>query len=178
MKRLFLVFMMSVFWVIGSAFASAQTYDIGVLGHLERCTDFYSYLNNYHYRIWREDNRYSAHHMYINSDDAVITSFFNGRLDAIFILKDGYSTDQGIKVGMTKSDVYRVYGSPDGLTGHGSKGYSGYQSIEYVSAQNEGLSFVFDGDDRVVLIRYQQNRHGNTTVMMDVASYGLLPHLY
>lgn len=155
--------------------ALARTEDVGVLEHLEECSDFYSYLNNYHYRIWYEDNRYLQHHMYINSDNTVIASFFNGRLDAIFIRKVGYSTDKGIQVGRTVNDVYHAYGEPDGLTGRGMRSYSGYRFIEYVSPENEGLSFVFDQSERVVLIRYQKNRHGNTRVIDDMEKYTIIP---
>jgi putative lipoprotein len=62
-----------------------------------------------------------------------------------------------------------------------SKGYdkdSGYYIGEYVGAHNRGLSFVFNKyTDKVVLIRYQQNRYGNSSVMSDVEKYTLLPYL-
>ncbi|WP_252895857.1 hypothetical protein [Veillonella rogosae] len=108
----------------------------------------------------------------------------------IYIIKPGYATNKGITVGMSRSDVedtygplvtYSIYQNPVEPYGEIEKGYgnySGYYVGEYVGAHNSGLSFVFNKyTNKVVLIRYQQNRHGNSRVMSDVDSYHLLPYL-
>lgn len=169
----------------------AHTDDSGVLGGLENNSDIYGYLNNYNYSLMLADHRYSHHDMYISSDKAVIVSLWGNRLQPdIYIKNPGYATNKGITVGMSRSDVEATYGplladsiyqTPSEPYGNISKGYdnySGYYVGEYVGAHNSGLSFVFNKyTDKVVLIRYQQNRHGNSGVMSDVKTYNLLPHL-
>lgn len=170
----------------------AHTDDSGVLGGLENNSDIYGYLNNYNYSLMLADHRYSRHDMYISSDKAVIVSLWGGnRLQPdIYIIKPGYATNKGITVGMSRSDVedtygplvtYSIYQNPVEPYGEIEKGYgnySGYYVGEYVGAHNSGLSFVFNKyTNKVVLIRYQQNRHGNSRVMSDVDSYHLLPYL-
>lgn len=137
------------------------------------------------------DHRYSRHDMYISSDKAVIVSLWGNRLQPdIYIIKPGYATNKGITVGMSRSDVEAEYGplveyssyqtplEPYGEISKGYDKYSGYYIGEYVGAHNSGLSFVFNKyTDKVVLIRYQQNRHGNSSVMSDVEKYTLLPYL-
>lgn len=47
--------------------------------------------------------------------------------------------------------------------------------LEYVSKENEGLSsLVKKKTNKIVLIMYQQNRHGNTFISQYVQDYGLL----
>lgn len=169
----------------------AHTDDSGVLGGLENNADIYGYLNNYNYSLFLADHRYGHHDMYISADKSVIVSIWGGptRPD-IFIVKPGYATNKGITVGMSRSNVeaaygplveYSIYQTPVEPYGEISKGYdkySGYYIGEYVGAHNSGLSFVFNKyTDKVVLIRYQQNRHGNSGVMSDVEKYTLLPYL-
>jgi putative lipoprotein len=169
----------------------AHTDDSGVLGGLENNSDIYGYLNNYNYSLMLADHRYSRHDMYISSDKAVIVSLWGNRLQPdIYIIKPGYATNKGITVGMSRSDVEAEYGplveyssyqtplEPYGEISKGYDKYSGYYIGEYVGAHNSGLSFVFNKyTDKVVLIRYQQNRHGNSSVMSDVEKYTLLPYL-
>ena len=169
----------------------AHTDDSGVLGGLENNSDIYGYLNNYNYSLMLADHRYSRHDMYISSDKAVIVSLWGNRLQPdIYIIKPGYATNKGITVGMSRSDVEAEYGplveyssyqtplDPYGEISKGYDKYSGYYIGEYVGAHNSGLSFVFNKyTDKVVLIRYQQNRHGNSSVMSDVEKYTLLPYL-
>ncbi len=169
----------------------AHTDDSGVLGGLENNSDIYGYLNNYNYSLMLADHRYSRHDMYISSDKAVIVSLWGNRLQPdIYIIKPGYATNKGITVGMSRSDVEAAYGplveyssyqtplEPYGEISKGYDKYSGYYIGEYVGAHNSGLSFVFNKyTDKVVLIRYQQNRHGNSSVMSDVEKYTLLPYL-
>ena len=137
------------------------------------------------------DHRYSHHDMYISADKAVIVSLWGNRLQPdIYIIKLGYATNKGITVGMSRSDVEAAYGpllkysiyqtptEPYGEISEGYDKYKGYYIGEYVGAHNSGLSFVFNKyTNKVVLIRYQQNRHGNSWVMSDVDSYHLLPYL-
>lgn len=154
-----------------------STDDAGVLAGLEDNTDLYNYLNYYNYHLWKSDHRWSIHDMYISSDDAVIIDTWNGRLGHIYILKPGYSTNKGIQLGMTYDDVINTYGYASLSTFYDSN-YAGYVYLEYASNENEGLSFVFNKyTEKVVLIRYQKNRHGNTMVSQDVKSYALLPTL-
>ena len=169
----------------------AHTDDSGVVGGLENNSDIYGYLNNYNYSLMLADHRYSRHDMYISSDKAVIVSLWGNRLQPdIYIIKPGYATNKGITVGMSRSDVEAEYGplveyssyqtplEPYGEISKGYDKYSGYYIGEYVGAHNSGLSFVFNKyTDKVVLIRYQQNRHGNSSVMSDVEKYTLLPYL-
>lgn len=169
----------------------AHTDDSGVLGGLENNSDIYGYLNNYNYSLMLADHRYSRHDIYISSDKAVIVSLWGNRLQPdIYIIKPGYATNKGITVGMSRSDVEAEYGplveyssyqtplEPYGEISKGYDKYSGYYIGEYVGAHNSGLSFVFNKyTDKVVLIRYQQNRHGNSSVMSDVEKYTLLPYL-
>ena len=169
----------------------AHTDDSGVLGGLENNPDIYGYLNNYNYSLMLADHRYSHHDMYISADKAVIVSLWGNRLQPdIYIIKLGYATNKGITVGMSRSDVEAAYGpllkysiyqtptEPYGETSEGYDKYKGYYIGEYVGAHNSGLSFVFNKyTNKVVLIRYQQNRHGNSWVMSDVDSYHLLPYL-
>lgn len=169
----------------------AHTDDSGVLGGLENNSDIYGYLNNYNYSLMLADHRYSRHDMYISSDKAVIVSLWSNRLQPdIYIIKPGYATNKGITVGMSRSDVEAEYGplveyssyqtplEPYGEISKGYDKYSGYYIGEYVGAYNSGLSFVFNKyTDKVALIRYQQNRHGNSGVMSDVEKYTLLPYL-
>lgn len=169
----------------------AHTDDSGVLGGLENNSDIYGYLNNYNYSLMLADHRYGHHDMYISADKSVIVSIWGGptRPD-IFIVKPGYATNKGITVGMSRSDVEAEYGplveyssyqtplEPYGEISKGYDKYSGYYIGEYVGAHNSGLSFVFNKyTDKVVLIRYQQSRHGNSGVMSDVEKYTLLPYL-
>ena len=169
----------------------AHTDDSGVLGSLENNPDIYGYLNNYNYSLMLADHRYSHHDMYISADNAVIVSLWGNRLQPdIYIIKPGYATNKGITVGMSRSDVEAAYGpllkysiyqtptEPYGEISEGYDKYKGYYIGEYVGAHNSGLSFVFyKYTDTVVLIRYQQNRHGNSRVMSDVERYNLLPYL-
>lgn len=55
---------------------------------------------------------------------------------------------------------------------------AGYMEVEYVSAQNGGLSFVVDQYTKIVkLIRYKRNRKGSTWALHDIKEYNLLPYL-
>lgn len=185
------ILLLSFFSVSLAQGVLAHTDDSGVLGGLENNSDIYGYLNNYNYSLMLADHRYSRHDMYISSDKAVIVSLWGNRLQPdIYIIKPGYATNKGITVGMSRSDVeaaygpleeYSIYQTPLEPYGEISKGYdkySGYYIGEYVGAHNSGLSFVFNKyTDKVVLIRYQQNRHGNSSVMSDVEKYTLLPYL-
>ncbi len=185
MKRILVLVLMLITMIFSSVNAAITT-DAGVLGGLERNSDLYSYLNMYHYRLWKSDHRFMEHDMYISQDDAVIVSIFNDRLDAIYILKPGYKTNKGIEVGMDLNAVKNVYGPiydwyeddshiGGNLIGNGQGKYRKYYGVEYVSKENSGLSFVISNDTyNVVLIRYQKNRHGNTHVFSDVESYNLL----
>lgn len=154
-----------------------STDDAGVLAGLENNTNLYNYLNYYHYHLWKADHRWSIHDMYISSDDAVIVDTWDGSLGHIYILKPGYSTNKGIQIGMSYQDVINTYGYATIVNGFNSN-YKGYVYVEYSSDKNEGLSFVFNRyTGKVVLIRYQKNRHGNTLVTSDIESYSLLPYL-
>lgn len=169
----------------------AHTDDSGVLGGLENNPDLYGYLNHYNYSLFLADHRYGHHDMYISADKSVIVSIGNSPIRPdIFIVKPGYATNKGITVGMSRSDVEATYGplveysiyqtpiEPYGELSEGYDKYSGYYIGEYVGAHNSGLSFVFNKyTDKVVLIRYQYDRHGNTTVLNDVKQYTLLPYL-
>ena len=47
--------------------------------------------------------------------------------------------------------------------------------LEYVSKENEGLSFLVEKKtNKIVLIMYQQNRHDNAFISQYVQDYGLL----
>lgn len=187
-SKLLLLF---VFSVSLAQCAIAHTDDSGVLGGLENNPDLYSYLNNYNYSLFLADHRYGHHDMYISADKSVIVSIGAAPIRPdIFIVKPGYATNKGITVGMSRSDVEATYGplveysiyqtpiEPYGEISEGYDKYSGYYIGEYVGAHNSGLSFVFNKyTDKVVLIRYQQNRHGNSGVMSDVEKYTLLPYL-
>ncbi len=184
----------TMFMILASLWGSvcyAMTDDAGVLGGLEKNDNLYNYLNMYHYRLWKADHRFSQHDMYISQDDAVIVSIFDDKLNAIFILKSGYQTNKGIEVGMTANDMIRgyvpVYEDSDytfdawhsqggQVVGNYDSNYAKYFSVEYISKENEGLDFIFDKyTGKIVLIRYQRNRHGNTRALDDVKSYILLP---
>ena len=175
-KILFFVTIIVLFNI--SEIANASTDDAKVLGGLSVETDLYAYLNGYNYRIWRSDHRYSIHDMYINKDDSVIVDVWNGRLGHVYIIKPNYTTDKGIAVGMNLQDIVNTYGQYDEVWKSNSKNYTGYVTIEYVSDSNEGLSFVLNKyTEKIVLIRYQENRHGNTLVMSDVERNNMLPYL-
>lgn len=183
--------LVSIFSISLAQGVMAHTDDSGVLGGLENNTDIYGYLNNYNYSLMLADHRYSRHDMYISSDKAVIVSLWGNRLQPdIYIIKPGYATNKGITVGMSRSDVEAAYGplveysiyqtpvEPYGEISEGYDKYTGYYIGEYVGTHNSGLSFVFNRyTDKVVLIRYQYDRHGNTTVLNDVKQYTLLPYL-
>ena len=170
----------------------AKTDDAGVLAGLESNSNMYSYLNHYHYSLWLADHRYSSHDMYISADQSVIISLWDYSTppSMIYITKPGYATNKGAMVGMTRSEVESLYGpllddtewgrpaEPYGDIYHGYDTYTGYYVGEYVGYHNEGLSFVFNKyTNRVVLIRYQRDRHGNSNVLSDVKEYNLLPYL-
>ena len=183
--------LVSIFSISLAQGIMAHTDDSGVLGGLENSHDIYGYLNNYNYSLMLADHRYSHHDMYISADNAVIVSLWGNRLQPdIYIIKSGYATNKGITVGMSRSTVeaaygplveYSIYQTPSEPYGELSEGYdkySGYYIGEYVGAHNSGLSFVFNKyTDKVVLIRYQYDRHGNTTVLNDVKQYTLLSYL-
>lgn len=178
------------FFMLSCNVSYAMTDNAGVLAGLENNNNLYNYLNMYHYRLWKADHRFSKHDMYISQDDSVIVSLFNDKLGAIYILKPGYKTNKGIEVGMNTNDMKYAYGgiydSMDSsldykqggcIDGYGDGNYTGYYAVEYVSEKNEGLTFIIDRYvDRIVLIRYQENRHGNTHALGDVKSYNLLPY--
>lgn len=154
--------------------------DAGVLSNLEDTNDLYGYLNYYDYHLWKADHRYSMHDMYITSDETVIVDVWNDKLGHIYILKPGYATNKGIEIGMTYQDLINTYGDVSIIKNSGDyyKDYTGYVSADYESQSNEGLSFVINKyTQKIVLIRYQKNRHGNTLVMSDVIKHHLLPHL-
>ena len=164
-----------------------MTDDAGVLAGLEKNTDLFRYLNMYNYRTWLSDHRYLKHDMYISQDDSVIVSMYNDNLDSIFILKPGYKTNKGIEVGMSSHDMINVYGkfgrnhdyaeSYGYMLGYGNDKYVGYYAVEYQSQSNEGLSFIVDRKTQVIkLIRYQKDRHGNSTVFADLYKYHFLPY--
>ena len=168
-----------------ASYANAYIDDAKVLGGLSSKTDMYKYLNYYGYRIWLSNHRYSIHDMYINQDDSVIVDTWNGHLGHVYILKPNYTTNKGVSVGMTLQDIFNAYGEYSSEGGvqeiHYNDYYkddSGYITIEYVSEANEGLFFVLNKyTKKIVLIRYQSNRHGNSTVLADVKEYNLLPYL-
>lgn len=171
MKKVIMALGLSVM-MAGSVFAN---YDTGVIDYLEETQDWDSYLQQYNYSTWLSDHRYLTHDIYASPDKLVLISFFNGRLDSIFILGPGYKTNKGAEVGMHLSDILEIYGRDcEVINGFGN--YRGYGYVEYVDQQNSGLSFVFDRrTQEVLLIRYQRNRHGNSNVMADVQDYTLLP---
>lgn len=183
--------LVSIFSVSLAQGVMAHTDDSGVLGGLENNSDLYGYLNDYNYSLFLADHRYGHHDMYISADKSVIVSIWNGPIRPdIFIVKPGYATNKGITIGMSRSDVEAAYGplveysiyqtpvEPYGELSEGYDKYSGYYIGEYVGEHNSGLSFVFNKyTDKVVLIRYQYDRHGNTTVLNDVKQYTLLPYL-
>ena len=190
MKKILSTLMFSIIF-FSVNICSAMTDDVGVLGGLETNNGLYEYLNSYNYRLWKADHRFLHHDMYINQDDSVIVSVFNDILDSIFILNPGYKTNKGIEVGMTENDLIYAYGPIYGESDRSfdlwknsggqvvknyDENYSKYYSVEYISSANEGLEFIFDRHTRrIVLIRYQHNRHGNTRALDDVKSYTLLP---
>ena len=177
MRKIVLVLTMIALFHI-SGIASANTDDAKVLGGLSVETNMHAYLNGYSYRIWKSDHQYSIHDMYINKDDSVIVDLWNGRLGHVYILKPNYTTDKGIAVGMDLQDIINAYGQYDEKWESYSENYTGYVTIEYVSDSNEGLSFVLNKyTGEIVLIRYQENRHGNTLVMDDVKENNMLPYL-
>lgn len=177
----------------------AYTDNAAVLSGVDKSTDIYSYLNDNKYRLWKS-NPSSQHDMYINGDSSVIADIWSDHLGHIYILKAGYATDKGIEVGMTLNDLIYAYGtvydsanrnsfmqySKDDRSGQSFavpkndyyKNYGGYYYVEYVTRDNSGLSFVLNNaTKRIVLIRYQSSRRGNTNVIEDVKRYNLLPYL-
>lgn len=196
-KKAFLVIFLIGNGMINTSLCQAYTDDAGVIGGLDKTTPIYDYLNTYNYHLYKSDHKYSQHDMYLSSDNAVLISIWNDRLSAIYILKPGYATDKGIAVGMTINDIEYAYGKI--YSGQNSyqyqeynkagiyhknignayyENYAGYDYVEYVTADNSGLSFVINTrTGKVALIRYQGNRHGNTTVLEDIKQYGLLPYL-
>lgn len=150
-------------------------YETGVIDYLEETQDWDSYLQQYNYSTWLSDHRYVTHDIYASPDKLVLISFFNGRLDDIYILGPGYQTNKGAEVGMHLGDILKIYGRDcEAVPGFGN--YTGYGYVEYQDSQNSGLSFVFDRrTQEVLLIRYQRDRHGNSNVMADVQEYHLLP---
>ena len=180
--RKILISMLACF-IIGISNCYAVTDDVGVLAGLEENNYWYEYLNMYNYRTWLSDHRYLKHDMYVSQDDSVIVSLFDDRLNSIYILKKGYKTNKGIEVGMTANDMIYAYGkfsrggNENGhLEGYGRDNYSGYYSVEYVSSSNEGLSFIIDRQTQIIaMIRYQKNRHGNSTAFADLDKYHFIP---
>lgn len=172
---------MICFFAVSGIASAYDTDDAKVLDGLSTETDLYEYLSDNDYSIWMSDHRYSKHDMYINDDDSVIIDTWEDTLGHVFLLKPGYTTDKGIAVGMSMQDIANAYGQYDEMWGNDTdyyKDYSGYITLEYVSASNEGLSFVLNKyTNEIVLIRYQANRHGNTLVMADVKKYNMLPFL-
>ncbi len=152
---------------------------------------------------------YRDHGIYSTSDGSVITVWYESinRLGNIYLVKPGPKTDKGIEVGMSVSDIERRYGkifTAQEVKAHQAAdknfsvfkynageyldfprptgNYTGYQEIEFVSKSNEGLSFIINKhNQKIVLIRYQQNRKGNTFAYEDVVEESpmkLLPDLY
>lgn len=185
------VLVLGLLQITACGIVSANTDDAGVLGGLESNSDIYNYLNTYNYTLLFADHRFSRHDMYISADKAVIVSLWDSRVTPdIYIIKPGYGTNKGVTVGMERKTVESVYGrlyydfgldkpfEPYGEIRSGYGEYSGYYIAEYIGPKNSGLSFVFNQyNDKVVLIRYQHDRHGNSSILTDVKAYGLLPYL-
>lgn len=174
------VFLLIITLVNFSTVKAQTVNDVGVLSNLEDNANLYDYLNYYNYHLWKADHRYSIHDMYITKDEAVIVDLWNGNLGNIYLLKPGYTTNKGIEVGMDIQSIINNYGDTDVVQNSGSyyANYTGYVVLEYVSDKNEGLSFVVNKyTGKIVLIRYQKNRHGNSLVMSDIKKYNLLPYL-
>lgn len=185
------VLLFLLFMTIGSNLAFAGTDDARVLGGISRETNIYTYLNTYPYSLWKSNHQYSNNDLYLSKDHCVAVDLWDDVLGQIFLLGPGYATDKGIEVGMEIKDIVRAYGPfyADGkepkdrtLTfgiyhdNQYSKKYRAYSFIEYVAPKNEGINFVLDKKtNKIILIMYQANRHGNGNVMEYVDYYKLLP---
>lgn len=187
----FLMCFTLVFSVFGLNVAQARTDNARVLGGISRDIDIFNYLNTYSYHIWKSNHKYSSNDLYISKDKCVAVNLWNDLLGQVFLMAPGYTTDKGIAVGMTVNDIAYAYGpiydydnEPRDYKktygtykkNHNYKNYRGYGAIEYVSDQNEGLNFVIDKKtNKIVLIMYQANRHGDGDVLAYVDSLKLLP---
>lgn len=151
---------------------------------------------------------YTEHGVYSTNDGSTITVWYENtnRLGKIYLVKPGPKTDKGIEVGMNVSDIEKRYGkiftvqevkarrAADKYFSvfnynageyldfpHAADNYTGYQEIEFVSSSNEGLSFIINKhNQKIVLIRYQPNRKGDTFAYQDVyeeSPMKLLPYL-
>lgn len=193
LTRLSTILLAAVLFLCSFSISQAMTDDARVLGGIDKNTDIYAYLNSYPYSLWKTID--AGNEVYITEDHCVAVDLWSGHLGQIFLLGPGYKTDKGIEVGMTLKDVENTYGTivydykkekqyyhtPYGsyTSDKYTEDYKGYATVEYVSPQNEGLNFVIDmNTEKIVLIMYQTNRHGNSWVMSYVRRYDLLPKRY
>ena len=175
----------------------AYTDDTSIIGGLDRDTDAYSYLNMYNYHLYRTNDKY----LYGSVDNQVIIRISDrGNITDIFILGGDYATNKGVKVGDTVQDIINAYGpaydstnpqnwhkSEEANTGEiikydspwaQKKGISGYIEFEYKDYRNSGLSFIVNKyTQKVVLIRYNSDRHGSSQGVPAASYYCLIPWL-
>lgn len=175
--------------------ANAMTDDTGVIGGLNKDVDVYNYLNTYKYHLWKPEYK----GLYASEDNLVLVDTFENFyhqmiLTNIFILGGNYETDKGIKVGDSVEDIRNAYGeisSDDNehantgtLIEHSDDtyyqklGYSGYNEIYYRDAKNSAIYFIINKyTQKIVLIMYQENRHGSSLGLASCMSCNLLPRL-
>lgn len=183
-----------VFSLLSLNIAQAQTDDARVLGGIDLDTDIFTYLNTHPYTLWKADHSNAPINYfdsYMSKDKCVLITLGHDFLRNIFILGPGYKTDKGIEIGMTIDDIKRAYGPlytyqtqpQDHTQTYGiyndnrySKKFFNYITIEYVSPKNEGLEFVIDkATGKIILIRYQSDRHGGSGVLNAAEFENVLP---
>lgn len=167
----------------GVGITQARTDDARVLGGLDRSVNIYTYLNTYPYKLLSSDPSGFFHDTYISKDNCVIIEVFTPGLGRIYITGPGYSTNKGIKLGMKLTDIENaygpvyaknkapkdytaIYGTYESMASYGDsefyKDFTGYAHVEYISATNEGLSFILNRyTGKIVMIVYTPNLHGN-----------------
>lgn len=173
--------------------ADAVTDDTGVIDGLNQDVDVYSYLNTYNYHLWYPDNKY----LYASPDNQVLVEVSGKmRLVNVFILGGGYSTDKGIKVGDSGSDVIKTYGpvfdnydqsayanagrviSYETYPYYKKVHLSGYKEYYYRDLRNSCIYFIINRHtDKVVLIMYQSDMHGAYRGVPTAKANNLLPRL-
>lgn len=161
----------------------ARTDDARVLGGLDRSVNIYTYLNTYPYKLLSSNPSGFHHDTYISKDNCIIIDVYANGLGRIYIIGPGYSTNKGIKLGMTLTDIENAYGpiysngkkpndytatygTYESVASYGDsefyKDFTGYAHVEYVSPTNEGLSFILNRHTgKIVMIVYTPSRHGN-----------------
>lgn len=171
----------------------ARTDDAKVLDGVGRGTEISQIISKYDLSLAWSGDRSST---YTTKDKNLVIITFrypDGKncVSGILIKGPEYKTDKGVRVGMGIEDVVLGYGplySPAELPLDQTKTfgmynandydgpYQGYSFIEYDSAINEGIEFVIDkATQKIVLIRYESDRHGADPVSIFVKNSNVLP---